>query len=237
MTKCPAHLRIISHLVCQNAKDYFLHNRTVVLHKSPLFEGDYFDRLSNIGLVDPNWRFSPDPLFNSLWSNYRNRWRLIVGLAPLPYHTDWLSAGTPVCRFAMVQFETEDDWGHFIMKFTGQRLVDPCIRRPTRIPRPPLHPDRLRRCPPKSRLISAVLDEQSFTASPNSIVIYGWDKRGKGLVEADRQTRKELLLHSRGLGRARPDELFNFLHTKFRGKWQLTLLRWPDGRARQLGFL
>lgn len=95
-------------------------------------------------------------------------------------------------------------------------------------------PTRLRRCPPVCRLIEEIAEEEKFDALTNSVMVYGWDRHGRGLVESCRQTRRMIAIQFRGAWRAQPDALFDFLHTNFRNRWMLALLRSRTGRPYRL---
>lgn len=92
----------------------------------------------------------------------------------------------------------------------------------------------LKRCRPAHRLVRTVSNPAEFDSLRHAVTIYGWNRFGSGLVEACRQTRHVITMQNRGGWRPKPDPLFDYLYTRFRGRWHLTLLQSVRGHPFRL---
>jgi hypothetical protein len=222
MAKCPAPKRVISEVVDGSRRQEFLNNASVIILTAEDAPHYGYLRLWRKEISQTAWRLGPDPLWDEIWTKFRGRWRIIMGTIPYEGdNDDRLARGAPVCGWIAVQFDSDDEWLRYKLAAKKTRLKSPELSEAENEPAPTFDPDRIIPCPASERAVSPTTDER-LESLPAGIVVYAFDGLSEPLAHG-RLTCGKIDFESGkyGGGRVTSDGLFDYLHTKYRGRWKL----------------
>lgn len=221
MAKCPAPQRIVSQVVDASRRQEFLENASVIVldaRDAPTFGYLWIWRQE---ISQTNWRLGPDPLWDTLWTKFRRGWRIVLGTVLFQGPDDGrLAEGAPICDWIAVQFDSDEEWMRFKMLVANPKIRNPELSEAGNAPPPAFDPSRIIPCPSGQRAVTATTDE-GLAALPNSLVVYEFEGLAAPM-QGEHLTKGKIGFAScSGRGCVTSDGLFDYLHTKYRYRWQL----------------